>query len=109
MSDRFKASVHRRNHLELMAPAERTIYDAAQAVEAMQADERLTAAVMLLAQARNLVADVIDGVPKSEPGKKAPLPEARCKTCGHLFTPSRRKQETCGRRCASGYRKPVSA
>ncbi len=43
-------------------PAERAIHDAAQQVEAIGADTRLTDAVILLGAARDSVADYIDGV-----------------------------------------------
>ena len=42
-------------------PAEKAIYDAMQAVEAMPADVRLTDAVTLLGAAQNSVADFVDG------------------------------------------------
>jgi hypothetical protein len=42
--------------------AEKAIYDAMQAVEAMPADDRLTDAVCLLGQSRKRVADYVDGV-----------------------------------------------
>jgi hypothetical protein len=45
-----------------MHPVERAIFDAAQLVEEMPADTRLTEAVNLLAAARNKVADFIDDV-----------------------------------------------
>lgn len=54
----------RRAQMNDWTPAERAIYDAAQVVEVMPADERLTEAVVLLSKARDLVADFVDGVPK---------------------------------------------
>lgn len=53
-------NIPRRCRLDLMVAAERAIYDAAQAVEAMPADVRLTDAVILLGQARDKVADFVD-------------------------------------------------
>lgn len=45
-----------------MTPAEKAIYDAVQEVEKMGADTRLTNAVVKLAEARESVADFVDGV-----------------------------------------------
>jgi hypothetical protein len=56
-------SIPRRIQLEKFTPAEKAIYDAVQAVESVGADVRLTRAVMLLQEARNMVADYVDGVP----------------------------------------------
>ena len=42
-------------------PAEKAIYDAAQVVEGMPADTRLTMAVTRLGEAREFVADYVDG------------------------------------------------
>lgn len=50
----------RRVDLLRSTPAELTIRDALIAVEDLGADERLTSAVQLLDQARELVADVVD-------------------------------------------------
>jgi hypothetical protein len=50
----------RRHRLDLNQPAELAIYNAMQEVEKMPADERLTKAVTLLSEAKNLVADYID-------------------------------------------------
>ena len=63
-------SIPRRQHLDRMTPAERSIYNATQAVEALPADERLTRAVVLLDEARGLVGDFVDGVS----GREARLP-----------------------------------
>lgn len=52
----------RRIDLTRMTPAEKAIYDAVQAVEAMPADVRLTDAVILLQAARESVADFVDGI-----------------------------------------------
>ena len=53
----------RRIRMDLWTPAERAIYDAVQAVEAMPADVQLTDAVNLLTQAQRKVADFVDGAP----------------------------------------------
>ena len=55
-------NIPRRQHLDRMTPAERAIFDAMQAVEALPADGRLTRAVALLDEARGLVGDFVDGV-----------------------------------------------
>lgn len=55
----------RRDSLHKLEPAERAIWDAMQAVEAMPADPRLTDAVNLLKGAGEKVADFIDKVPTS--------------------------------------------
>jgi hypothetical protein len=52
----------RRNQIDQMTPAEWAITKAMYAVEEMAADERLTKAVGLLMEARDLVADYVDGV-----------------------------------------------
>ena len=56
-------AVPRRIRLDLYCPAERSIYDATHNVEGMGADPRLTDAVNLLHQAKELVADFVDNVP----------------------------------------------
>ena len=58
--------IPRRIRIDLFTPAERAIYDAVQAVEALPPDVRLTNAVNLLGRARDLVADFVDGVPFGE-------------------------------------------
>ncbi len=55
-------SIPRRARLDRMTPAERAIYDAMEAVEKVGADVRLTDAVNLLCEAREAVADYVDGV-----------------------------------------------
>lgn len=57
----------RRHNVDRMTPAERAIADAVQAVEALPADERLTRAVILLGQAREAVADYVDGINPEAP------------------------------------------
>ena len=59
-------SFPRRINMDKWTPAERAIYDAVQAVEAAGADVRLTRAVILLQQAREQVADYVDGVDRDE-------------------------------------------
>lgn len=54
--------IPRRIRQDLWCPAEKAIATAMAAVEAMAPDLRLTAAVMLLGQARERVADFVDGV-----------------------------------------------
>ena len=56
--------VPRRNQLNKLVPAEAAIYAALEAVERMEADVRLTDAVVLLQAARESVADYVDGVPR---------------------------------------------
>ena len=59
----------RRNDLSRMTPAEKAIVSAQHAVEAAGASLRLTEATMLLSQARDAVADHVDGIagPKGNP------------------------------------------
>ena len=57
-------TIPRRNRIDQFTPAEKGIWDAVQAVEALPADPRLTDAVVLLARAREKVADFVDGVPR---------------------------------------------
>jgi hypothetical protein len=52
--------VPRRNRIDLFVPAEKAIFDAMQEVEKMEADVRLTDAVILLQKAREKVADFVD-------------------------------------------------
>jgi hypothetical protein len=54
--------IPRRCQVELMVPAEVAIMAAMYAVEDMGADVRLTNAVALLQQAKEQVADFIDGI-----------------------------------------------
>ena len=54
--------VPRRIRLDLNTPAELAIYEAMGEVEKLPADTRLTEAVILLEQAKNKVADYVDGV-----------------------------------------------
>src|SRR6266851_2372430 len=62
-----ETTIPRRVQLERLTPAEHAIRKAVLAVEALPADVRLTDAVILLGQARNKVADFVDGVPRAEP------------------------------------------
>ena len=57
----------RRVRLDLNTPAELAIFKAMQEVEKAGADVRLTEATMLLAKAKDCVADFIDGVEQSIP------------------------------------------
>jgi hypothetical protein len=57
----------RRVYQDLWNTAEKAIYDAMQEVEKMPADVRLTKAVILLSDAKDCVADFLDGVVKKEP------------------------------------------
>lgn len=76
--------IPRRNRIDKFTPAERAIYDAVQAVEAMAADVRLTDAVILLQAARDSVADYIDNIWPSRryvsalPASASPHPENPC-------------------------------
>lgn len=58
----------RRNRLDLMKPAERSIYDALQEVEKIGADPKLTEAVVKLQQAKDLVSDFIDAIEYNQTG-----------------------------------------
>lgn len=62
----------RRARLDLATPAETAIRAASAAVEAAGADIRLTKAINLLWQARELVADFVDGVHSPTPSAYAP-------------------------------------
>jgi hypothetical protein len=55
--------IPRRVRRDLMTPAELAITAAMEEVEKLGADERLTAAVVLLGAARDKVADFVDGKP----------------------------------------------
>jgi len=57
----WEAAKRRRQSLMRMSPGELAIYNATIAVEKMGADRRLTEAIVLLAEAREKVADFIDG------------------------------------------------
>lgn len=65
--------IPRRNRIDLMTPAELAITNAMEAVEEAGCDTRLTEAVILLGEAREKVADFVDGkenpkvTPKAEP------------------------------------------
>lgn len=54
----------RRNRVDLMSTAEKTILEAGWEIEKLGADVKLTDAINLLSQARSLVADYIEA--KSE-------------------------------------------
>lgn len=55
-------NIPRRAHIDQWCPAELAIQNAMRVVEEMPADVRLTEAVILLGQARDRVADYIDGI-----------------------------------------------
>lgn len=57
-------AIPRRDRADLWTPAERAIFDTAQIVEQMGADELLTKALNLLHEARAAVADYVDAQPK---------------------------------------------
>lgn len=57
MVERHGSPFPRRNCLDLFCPAEKAIWDAAQAVELAGADVRLTEALNLLHEAQSKVAD----------------------------------------------------
>jgi len=59
----------RRNQLDKCTPAELTIFKAMEEVEKVGSDVRLTGAITKLNEAKNLVADFIDGI--EQPSKKA--------------------------------------
>lgn len=63
MPVRFGTEVPRRICVDLYTPAERAIARAVDAVEAAGASVHLTDAVILLQQAKDKVADFVDGVP----------------------------------------------
>ena len=68
--------IPRRICLDKLTPAETAIVAAVDAVEAMGADERLTHAVIKLGQARDHVADFVDGVvPPAAETQPAPVSE----------------------------------
>jgi hypothetical protein len=62
MTENPESRVPRRIDRRRWSPAEREIQWAMDEVESMGADVRLTAAVILLGQARDKIADYIDGV-----------------------------------------------
>lgn len=68
----------RRANINRMTPAERAIYDAMCAVEAVGADPLLTDAVVLLQQARDKVGDYVEHEARTErsdePTIERPLP-----------------------------------
>lgn len=51
----------RRVHLDRCTPAELAIYNAMVEVEKLEADLRLTAAIIKLQEAKDLVGDFVDG------------------------------------------------
>ncbi len=69
-----EAETPRRIRLDLFTPAEKAIYDAAMEVEKVGADVKLTDAVILLQQARSLVADYVDQTNLTEKENSMRLP-----------------------------------
>lgn len=69
----------RRIQMQKWIPAEKAIYDAMQKVESMEANEKLTKAVILLGQAQDKVADYVDQC-KHE-FKTTDTDEWSCSTC----------------------------
>jgi hypothetical protein len=65
--------IPRRNRLDLNSPAEKLIYEAMVEVEELGADKRLTDAVTLLSQAKNLIADFIEAIDQPS-SQSSPLP-----------------------------------
>ncbi len=65
--------VPRRARMEDWCPAEKAIYTASLAVEGMPADVRLTDAVVLLGQAKDRVADFVDGIAPMARSVRTPL------------------------------------
>lgn len=61
--------IPRRSRLDQMSRGEKAIFEATQAVEGMGADPLLTEAINLLQQAREKVADFVDGVGKKSAAK----------------------------------------
>jgi hypothetical protein len=62
-ADKFcSQKIPRRSYLNKMIPAERAIRAAILSVERLEADERLTEAIVLLGKAMNKVADFVDKV-----------------------------------------------
>jgi hypothetical protein len=61
------SEIRRRSRLDLNEPAELAIREAILKVEKMPADVRLTYAVIKLSEAKELVADFIDGVNEIKP------------------------------------------
>lgn len=57
------STIPRRIQIDRLTPAENAIRLANEAVEALPADVRLTGAQILLSEARDLVADYVDGIP----------------------------------------------
>lgn len=55
-------SIPRRNYIPDWCRAEKAIYEASIEIEKMGADVKLTDAVIKLSEAKNLVADYIDGI-----------------------------------------------
>lgn len=83
------SNIPRRNRIDLFTTAETAIWNAVQVVEAAGCDVRLTHAVNKLQEARDLVADFVDGVPLGEG-----YPRVRC--LGRVDTIGGQSQVQCG-------------
>jgi hypothetical protein len=72
--------IPRRARIDKFVPAEKAIYDAVAAVEALPPDPRLTDAVILLQRARDVVADFVDGIDtkRYSPFSDVPRPKLPC-------------------------------
>jgi hypothetical protein len=64
MAEDIQTQIPRRSDMTKWSRAERMIFEAVEAVEALPADRRLTDAVVLLQAARESVADYIDKGPR---------------------------------------------
>lgn len=87
--DTEDAEPPRRIRLDLMKPAELAIFLAMQEVEKLPADINLTEAVNLLAKAKDLVSDFIDGI--------SPSPSLSFFYCWHSDVTS---DESCNEQCS---------
>jgi len=74
--DKTAFEIPRRRNIDRQTPAERAIRDAMSAVEAMAPHPHLTAAVCLLEQALERVADFVDCEPVREPDQEVQRPGA---------------------------------
>lgn len=86
----------RRNNMDEWTPAERAIALAMDLVEELPADERLTRAVVLLGEARDAVADFVDGVvaPPEAPARITYTPEQEAELASMWSEPLREWAET---------------
>ena len=82
----------RRNNLQTMTPAEIAIFNAMQEVEKIGADLKLTEAVVLLAKAKDCVADFVDNI-ESDFDKINDVHYWRCPECNSIFATSNKTPE----------------